>query len=288
MTGFGSASLDRRGLRASVEARSVNNRHLKVIVRASPVLAPFESAIEEMARGRFRRGTVNLNISIHRDAAPAALDVAVAREYANKLRELGRTLRIPGEPDLALLSTLPGVLAVPETVETLPEEDFKAVQKAIDAAFAKLAGMRDREGANLKKDFARRARAIGAIVGRIKSRAPRVRQEYLERLRDRVRRLVADAEVEVSDRDLLRELAVFAERSDITEELTRLVSHLDQFKLALDEDDEVGRRLDFLVQEMAREANTTSAKSGDTEISKHCVDLKVELDRLKEQVQNVE
>jgi uncharacterized protein (TIGR00255 family) len=288
MTGFGSASLDRRGLRTTVEARSVNNRHLKVTIRASPVLSAYESSIEELARERFRRGTVNLSVSIRREVPAVTLNLAAAREYAGKLRSLGRELRIPGEPDIALLASLPGVLEVPEAEGALPEEDFAVVREAIDAAFGKLSRMRDREGANLKRDLAKRARTVGSLVKSIRARAPGVREEYMARLRERVQRLVRDAGVEVPDRDLLRELAIFAERSDIAEELTRLQSHLDQFRIALSEEGEVGRRLDFLVQEMAREANTASAKSGDTEISKFCVDMKVELDRLKEQVQNVE
>ena len=122
----------------------------------------------------------------------------------------------------------------------------------------------------------------------ISTRAPALAMEYLGRMEDRINRLLADRGIQVEEKDLVRELGIFAERSDVTEELTRLESHLDQYALTLRQEGEMGRRLEFLVQEMLREANTIGAKSGDTKVSRYCVDLKVELDRLREQVQNVE
>jgi uncharacterized protein (TIGR00255 family) len=148
--------------------------------------------------------------------------------------------------------------------------------------------MRKREGTNLLKDSRARRATIGRIVKELTKRAPVVVEEYLERLEERVTKLIRARGMTVEDRDLIRELAIFAERSDVTEEVTRLGSHLDQFAQALAGDGSRGRKLDFLIQEMLREANTVSSKASDVAMSRLCVDLKVELDRLKEQVQNVE
>jgi len=148
--------------------------------------------------------------------------------------------------------------------------------------------MREREGANLLEDFLHRQCRVKEFVDRIEKRMPDVASACLERLSDRVGKPLERRGIELAEQDFLRELAIIAERSDTTEEMTRLKSHLDQYSAALTSDEEVGRRLEFLLQEMFRETNTIAAKSADVEISEICVDLKVELDRLKEQVQNVE
>ncbi len=288
MTGFGAATQHKGGTRVTAEIRSVNNRYFKASFRTPPALASREHEMEDLLRARIARGTVNVWLWFERERPEVTVDEAVAAEYARRLRRLGRDLRLPGEPDLALLASLPGVVKERRGDEAVSDEDWNLVCGVLTAALARLSKMREREGANLARDFARRAKAVAALVKAIAARAPRVKEEYLGRLRDRVQRMVADAEVAVADRDLFRELAVFAERSDVTEELTRLRSHLDQFGAALTAGAEVGRRLDFLVQEMAREANTIGSKAGDAEVSRLCVDLKVEMDRLKEQVQNVE
>jgi uncharacterized protein (TIGR00255 family) len=290
MTGFGSASLSRAGVLVSAEARSFNNRYLKVSIRSSSVLSSRETEIENLVRERIARGTVSLSVRIVMDSRPlrVRMNTSAVREYRKLFRKLRKEGEVEGEPTLELLAALPGVFEVEETHATLDEERYQLVEKAVVQAVDRLVRMRKREGTNLKRDFSRRRTRISGLVRRIRTRAPRVAEENLGRLEERVNRLTESRGIEVEEGDLVRELGILAERSDVTEELTRLESHLDQFGSALSEDGAQGRRLEFLVQEMLREANTIGAKSADVEVSRLCVDLKVELDRLKEQVLNVE
>jgi len=291
MTGFGSASKTRGGVSATVEARSVNNRFLKVSLRCPQALSAREHEIDALVRGLVERGTVNVIVRIVRESPEVRIrlnEKAVA-DYAKLLKRLAKTGGADGTPDLALLAKLPGVFDAEETTESgLSTEAWETAKETVGAALTKMIRMRDREGANLKRDFTKRGREVRRIVKSIEARAPKVVGEFGQRLLERVTALAEKHGVSFAESDLIRELAVFAERADVTEEVTRLASHLSQFVSVIRGDGSIGRRLDFLIQEMLREANTISAKASDVEMSKDCVDLKVELDRLKEQVQNVE
>lgn len=290
MTGFGSASKTRGGVSATVEARSVNNRFLKVSLRCPQFLSAREHEIEGMVRERAERGTVALSVRVVRDSHPVRIrlnETAVA-DYGKLLKKLAKAADADGSPDLRLLARLPGVFEAEETETGLSDEAWAAVAETIGTALDRMTRMRDREGANLERDFAKRGKSIRHLVKALAKRAPQVSVEFGRRLQERVNALASGHGVTFEETDLIREVAVFAERSDVTEEVTRLDSHLQQFDAAIRGEGSLGRRLDFLIQEMMREANTISAKASDVEMSRRCVDLKVELDRLKEQVQNVE
>ncbi len=291
MTGFGAASRSRSGLAAAVEVRSVNNRFLKVSVRVPSALSSREHEIDALVREYVTRGTVNLVVRLDLRERPVKvrMNEEAVQAYRKLLARLGRRADLPDAPTLDLLARLPGVFEAEEIDAVLPDSDWELVRAVIVTALRRLAAMRRREGSNLRKDLAGRRARIARLVGRLGKRAPRVVAENRDRLRERVKALLGGGgEIRVAEEDLAREVAILAERSDVTEEITRLSSHLDQLGEALRAEEEVGRRLDFLAQEMLREANTISAKSADVEMSRLCVDLKVELDRLKEQVQNVE
>ena len=290
MTGFGSASGARDGLSVTAEARSVNNRFLKLTLRCPPVLSSREHEIEALVKESVKRGSVTVHMRLSFEETPLAvrLNRSVVRDYQKLFGKLRKETGLTEEPTLELLSQLPGVFGAEEIDSDLNPDRFELVKDTVEKALVKLVRMREREGANLKRDFTGRRKAAASLVRKIKTRAPKVAKANLGRLEERVTQLLAGRGATVEESDLIRELAILSERSDVTEEITRLGSHLDQFGDALKEDGEVGRRLDFLVQEMFREANTIGAKAGDVELSRHCVELKVELDRLKEQVQNVE
>ena len=290
MTGFGSASKTRGGFSATVEARSVNNRFLKVSLRCPSALSAREHEIEGIVREFCERGTVYVVVRIVREGPEfrIRLNEKVVADYAKLLKKLGKTGGATEGPTLDLLAKLPGVFDAEEVESGLSAEAWETVKETVEAALGKMVRMRDREGTNLKRDFAKRGGVIRRVVKSISKRAPKVVAEFGNRLEERVTAIAEKRGVNFEERDLVRELAVFAERCDVTEEVTRLASHLSQFDGVIRDEGSIGRRLDFLIQEMLREANTISAKASDVAMSKDCVDLKVELDRLKEQVQNVE
>lgn len=290
MTGFGSAALSRAGTSATVECRSVNNRYLKISLRCSASISAREQEIESLVREQVTRGTVNLTARVLQKQPPVVvlMNEQAVRDYRKLFRKLERETGLKAEPSLEVLAQLPGVFSADQVDHALPDPEWQVVREAVVKALDRMVRMRVREGANLKKEFGRRATAVTRLVKRLERRAPQAPEDQVAKLEERVRQLLERRGVEVEEADLLRELAILAERSDVTEELTRLTSHVEQFRRALDGEGAIGRRLEFLVQEMHREANTVSSKSSDLEMARLSVELKVELDRLKEQVMNVE
>ncbi len=290
MTGFGSASHVKAGLSVSVEARSVNNRFLKISLRNPSCLSSREHEIEALVREHVSRGTISVSIRVVLPERPMRIRMneTVVGEYRRLFGKLVKKGGIEGGASLDLIAGLPGVFEVEELETVLTDEMVEAVFETARKALNKLTRMRAREGTSLKRDFSLRRARITSLVKKIKARAPKVAKAYMARREDRVRKLIDGLGVDLDEKDLIRELAVFAERSDITEELTRLASHLKEYALVLQGDGDLGRRLEFVFQEMMREANTIGSKSADVTVSRLCVDLKVEMDRLKEQVQNVE
>ena len=290
MTGFGSASRTKAGFSVSVEARSVNNRFLKVSLRSPSCLSSRDHEIDALIREQVSRGSVSVSIRLVLPERPMSvrMNESAVDEYRRLFSRLGKKGGIGGEATLELIAGLPGVFEVEELETVLSDEMYAVVVETVGGALRKMSRMRAREGASLKRDFSSRRTTIAGLTKKIKARAPKVAEEYMARREDRVRRLLDGLGVELDEKDLMRELAVFAERSDITEELTRLASHLKEYGHVLKGDGDLGRRLEFVFQEMLREANTIGSKSADVTVSRLCVDLKVEMDRLKEQVQNVE
>jgi len=291
MTGFGDASLRDDGVEHFVEIKSVNNKYFKTIMRLPEALQPLEPEFEVVLRRRLDRGTVTLTISVSdvsRDAAfkinTSALDSYIAQLEASEAIRHER-MRL----DLGSLLSLPGVLQPPGDEEGRLHAARDILVPLIDRACDKLIDMRTREGADLQRDLLEQQDLIRANLERVAAHAPGVVKDYETRLRARIEALLADAEMTVDQGDLVREIAVYAEKTDIAEEITRLRGHLVQFSDRINSGDgsPLGRTLEFLTQEMLREANTMASKSPSADVSRLIVEIKGAIDRIKEQVLNV-
>ena len=292
MTGFGSASAERDGVGYTVEIRSLNNRYLKANMRLPEDLQALEAELETILRRKLNRGTITIRVA--RSAGPGAnaltVDTTTLGSYLGQLRNLpgldGPDLHI----DLATLMNLPGVLrpAVDEVEQF--ERARGVVCQLTDEACEGVLDMRRREGEALVDELHHQLRVIQSHLARVAELAPGVVECYQNRLKQRIESLLRDAELRLDQVELVREIAVYAEKTDIAEEVQRLGAHLDQFLTLIDKRDSapIGRTLDFLSQELLREANTIASKSPDSEISKLVVEVKGAIDRIKEQVQNVE
>lgn len=292
MTGFGDASLQEDGVHFFLEVRSINNKYFKAVLRLPDDLEGLEPELESELRRRLTRGTVTLVGKTTDPSASAAFtinDQALAR-YMEQLLRTPQVASGAVRIDAGAMLALPGVLQPPADEEQRFERAHRAFMKLLDKACADLLAMRLREGALLAKELMAQHDTIVERLQRVAERAPAVVQEYHTRLRTRVETMLRDAGATIDSVDLIREVAVYAERSDIAEETQRLASHMRQFKELLTTPDRgpVGRTLDFLAQEMLREANTIASKSGDAGISRDIVEIKGAIDRIKEQVQNVE
>jgi len=288
MTGFGAAVAEKGGLSLRAEVRAVNHRYLQLKLRLPGELANLEPEVERRVRKRVERGALTLSVSASGTATLRApqVDAAAARAYKLKLERLARELGLEADVDLGLLAGLPGVIAA-EVDERGLEREARLLTKAVDGALDALDEMREREGAAMARDLERSAKAIARLVGRIGKRMPLVVRGHHEQLKRRVTELL-EGRAGPSDADLARELALIADRMDVSEELTRLASHLDQLEVLRQRPGAVGRQLDFLVQEFLREANTIGSKCNDAQAAHLVVELKTWIERLREQVQNVE
>lgn len=288
MTGFGDASEQHEGVHFAVELRSVNNRYFKPTIRLPDELAALEPKLESILRQRISRGSVTLNVSYKDNSAAAAHEVneAVLGRY---LKYLDQFRRQGDSVDLAALLLLPGVVMTPD-VEGLSNRYGPVIDRLVDRACERMLQMRREEGAGLVEDLMRNRAFILERLERIEGRAPDVVRDYHQRLRLRVDALMAEAKLRLDETDLAREVALFAERCDISEEVQRLRAHLDQLERILNpsNSEPAGRTLDFLSQELLREANTIASKSNDALVAQLVVEVKGAIDRIKEQVQNIE
>lgn len=288
MTGYGDAQLVQDGVGYTLEIRSLNNRYFKPTIKLPEHLQFLEAEVDKLLRSRLTRGTVNYTLRVRDTSAQAAYEINVAALQAyldqlNSVRPAG-----PVSVDLATVLALPGVCQPPEMTEAQRERQWKIVSTLTSEALDKMIAMRAEEGRALRDDLLRHTAAVRSELTAIAERCPLVVTEYLKRLTQRVNELVGQAKLQLAEQDLAKEVALFAERCDVSEEISRLRSHLDQFDRLCDGKQHAGRKLDFLAQEMLREANTIGSKSNDTEIARHIVEIKALIDRLKEQVQNVE
>lgn len=291
MTGYGRAESTDDQVRIAVEVRSVNNRFLKVSQRLPEGLTSLEVPIENLVRKHLSRGTVNLNLVVEpRGAAVRApINAAVLSAYWKDLAALAReTGGAARPPALEALLGLPGVVGTEEALLTGIVGLEERVTKVVAETLERLDRMRAAEGASTAGDLAAILDAIEERLAAIQARAPQVMGEVRQRLAARVESLLADIQLAPDDPSLMREVAFLAERSDINEELARLASHTDQFRGLLSSPDPAGRRCEFLAQEMYREINTIGSKANDAEIARQAVEVKVGVDRLREQSQNVE
>jgi uncharacterized protein (TIGR00255 family) len=290
MTGFGAAAASARGAEARVEIRSVNHRHLQVKSRLPQSLAHLEHAIETAVRARLSRGSVTVGVEIERPRGPAArIDEKALRAWCVEIQRAMRAAGLEAEFSLETVLGLPGVL-VSNGDDQRADEDEALVLGALEGALERLELMRQREGKALAADLKKNGKSIRGLAKQLEKRMPRVVAEQHAALRRRIADLLdgqKGARVP-TEADLAREIALLADKTDVSEELTRLASHLAQLDALAASDEPAGRPLDFLVQELFREANTIGSKCSDAEAAHLVVELKTLVERLREQVQNVE
>ena len=287
MTGFGSASSHEDGMTLHVEIRSVNNKFYKANIRSPESLQGLDAEIDSKVSSYINRGSISVAIKFtdaSEDAA-ASINSEAMRSYIDQIRSIDDSIQI----DAGRLLSLPGVI-MQDAGDVLATRVKTALLSLVDTACEQLIEMRCNEGKALKQDLDEQIKKITTLLSFIKQRAPEIVADYQARLKQRMETLLSEIGKNVSQEDLLREVAVFAERTDISEEIKRLAGHLEQFTdLSSRLDGEpIGRTLDFLSQEMLREANTIASKCLDSETSKRIVEIKGSIDRIKEQVQNAE
>lgn len=289
MTGFGEARLEEGQRAYHLELRSVNNRYFKATLHLPDDFAFLEPEVERLLRQHIVRGSVTLRLFV-RDLSPQAaaeINPAAVRAYVTHLRPL-----IADDPrltiDLATLLNLPGACQPRELGEVEREQKWRVLSQLVRTALEGLLRMRATEGRALAQDLAEHCERVRRSLAAIRARSPRVLEEYRDRLRTRVQQLIADSSVQLAEEELLKEVSIYAERSDISEELSRLDAHLEQFQAVMNGPEPPGRKLEFIAQEMLREANTIGSKTGDALIAREIVEIKSAVDRIKEQVQNAE
>ena len=289
MTGYGWGEGAQDGFKVTVELSSVNRKQGEISINLPRELEVLEAQIRDEIHRRIARGRLTARVSLHaaeNEAARAHLNKPLAQAYARELARLAKELHLEGSVSLDLLVRAPGVLQTNE--EMADAEDFwPSVEKALQQALAMLVKMRQREGAHLEKDLRGRIAAMRKSVSCVQKQAPLVQKRYREQLLERIKNAGLDT-MAIDEERLLKEVVYFADRSDISEELTRLESHFQQFDDCLKSKEPIGRTLDFLAQEMNREINTIGSKANDSLISREVVTLKTELEKFREQAQNVE
>lgn len=297
MTGYGSASGQDGGVQFSLELRSLNNRYFKASTRLPDEITGLEAILESALRKRVSRGSFSMTVKIKVSdaAATSAINDQALLTYLDHLETVRDKVGDESvQIDLTQLLVLPGVLQPSTDHEALMQLSKKTVPELLSQAIDRLLDMRTAEGHALTEDLLHQQEHMRTQVDLIAQRAPVVVDEYHQKLTARVNELMAKAKLKLDEKDLIREIAIFADRADISEELSRITGHLDQFCKIIqdgtpgDSDEPAGRTLDFIAQEMLREANTIGSKSNDTAISRAVVELKSRIDRIKEQVQNVE
>jgi uncharacterized protein (TIGR00255 family) len=288
MTGYGRGEVDHAGVKFSVELNSVNRKQSDIVINLPRDLAELEPRIRQTINEKLSRGRTSVIVALQEGANGSrklALDTALARSYHEAMRALQTELGAPGEITIGTILQAPGVMRFSEHNLTA-EEAWPAVEDALSGALHDLIKMREREGRHLANDLGARLTTIRAAIREVGTLFPNVVTKYRAALHERISK--AGLEIPLEDERLLKEVAIFADRSDVSEELTRLESHLTQFTDHLKKDEPVGRALEFITQEIFRELNTLGAKSNDAAISQHVVACKAELEKIREQIQNLE
>lgn len=290
MTGYGEVRRSGDGFELTIEVRSVNNRFLKISSKVSEEITHLQNELEEEIHRHVERGSIYLIVIFRatRFTDLYEIDEALLRKYWTRLRKFRRDFAKDQEILLKDLLLLPGVVRGEENQIQEKEAILPVARKGVRDAVKVMIAMREREGVNLEREFRSGEKRLRQLLRKVAEGQPGALLDYQKKLEERVGRLLSNREMVLSPQDLLREVAILAERADISEELARLTSHLDQFAESLEAREPVGRKLDFLVQEMFRESNTMASKSISPDMSRHIVEIKTEVDRLKEQIQNIE
>ena len=290
MTGYGRGEASQDGWKITVELSAVNRKQSEIAVNLPRELEVLEAQIRDEINRRVARGRVTARVALHagegKDVDRVRVNTPLAQAYAKQLRELAKKLKLSGEVTLDQIVRAPGVLEADD--DPGDAEDFwPAVEKATGQALAQMVKMREREGAHLLKDIAGRIATMRKSAARVLEQAPQVMTRYRTQLLERVKNAGLDP-ASIDEERLHKEMVLFADRSDISEEITRLQSHFQQFEQCVKSAEPVGRTLDFLAQEMNREVNTIGSKANDALISREVVVLKTELEKFREQSMNVE
>lgn len=288
MTGYGAGESDEAGVRTSVEVRSVNGRFCDISVKTPRALSSLEGRVREYIQAHVKRG--NISVSIRRDgetaeASSLTVDIESGRRYYEGLKQLQSALDLPGEITIGMIAAYPSLLKMESEAIDL-EQGWALVEPALAEAIKALNTMKEREGGQLEQDMRGRVDQIQTGLEKIETRAPQRVAQVKQRLHDRLAEWIEEEHID--PQRLAMEVTLYADRSDITEECVRLQTHCEAFIEALHADDSAGRRLNFLLQEMNREINTIGSKSNDAEISHQVITLKEELEKIREQVQNIE
>jgi uncharacterized protein (TIGR00255 family) len=290
MTGYGHAEVAGVRLSLSVECKSLNHRHLDIALRLPRALSSFELDARRLIQGAVQRGRIEVSVNVAPlEGAPAAdltINMAQALAYTALARRAGDELKLGGVPTLQWLLEQPGVITRDEQTPLSPEEGWPLLHDALEKALGELRARRDAEGAALDKELRALLGIMGDHVGVMAARGPAATERKQQRLRERVQALVGSTPLD--EARLATEVAMWAEKSDITEELARLRAHMGEVARLLDEGGAVGRTLDFLIQEMNREVNTVGSKADDLELSQAAIAAKSTLEKLREQAQNIE
>lgn len=295
MTGFGRGEYEDDSFSITVEMKTVNHRYNEVAIRLPRFLNPLEDRIRKTILKTVNRGRIDVFINADytsSDNCSLKVDKNLVAAYHKALQEVGEAIgasdvTINGAVELLHIARCPEVINVKEDffdVETV----WPKVQQAVEQAVANLVAMREAEGGNIYGDFIYRADLIAAKLAEIEERSPKVVEEYQARLSERLNNLLEEHNIAVEPERLLQEVAIFADRTSITEEIVRLKSHIKQFKIIIASDQPVGRKLDFLIQEFNREANTIASKANDYTLAQIVVDVKAEIEKIREQIQNIE
>jgi uncharacterized protein (TIGR00255 family) len=289
MTGHGDAIVQDGSLSVSVELRSVNHRHFKLIVRAAEMSPSLESRIESQLRAVIHRGCVSVAVKVNRIANEEQyrIHLPALRGYYHQLAaEFGEERVLASA--LGALLTLPGVLDESTLTGEIGEQEWPVVERCLQQALERLQAMRITEGQMMARDLSQNCQELQMELEQIAARAPLVVDSYRRRIQERVQRMLGEQDITLTAADVVREVAVYADRCDISEELVRLRSHIHQFLGATEAHGANGRKLDFLTQEMFREANTIGSKGNDVEIAQSVVELKNRIEKMREMVQNIE
>ncbi len=290
MTGYGESQTQEDRLAVSVEVRCINSRYLKLSIRSSDGYGPIDPKIESLVRERIRRGTIQVNVRIERaaDAEDYRLNEEVLGGYRSQLKQIQEAWGNHQPIDPQQLLILPGVVSeAPRGAEEMGQ-DWPVIRETLTRALAGLDLMRREEGKAMAADLTANLDAIRTALGEVEKRAPLVVEAYRARLNDRIGRVLAELNATLEPADILKEVSLFADRSDISEEIVRMRSHLEQFREIMGSAEPSGRKLDFLTQEMVREGNTIGSKANDVDIARHVIEIKAAVERIREMIQNVE
>ena len=290
MTGFGESQKNQDGLRVHVEIKTVNNRFFKLSLHISEGYSLLESQIDSLLRQSIKRGTVQLNVNVVKDFSSdnISFNASAMDAYWTKLSAWAKMAGVGAIQPESLL-TLPGVIEnANSNKESNLENDWLVIQSAISEAAEKLYAMRQREGEAMRRDLSANISEIRSYLEEIRSLAPNVPKNYASKLTERINAILEEQGVEIDSKDIVREVAIFTDKCDISEEVVRLSCHLDQFDALLESSNAEGRKLDFLTQEMNRETNTIGSKANDLEIARRVIDIKAVIEKIREMVQNVE